>query len=483
MELIHLNIIKNSENVELKVNSLKYENKFLINKKLCYLYIFDNYIYYREDLTNVDVLDDQVTKRLKILTPLNIEYDNEFILNFGIASHNFRLFNLNNNIYGIGGQSLGIANYTDKLVNTKNQKYINYHNNDINKFLNSSDYGVNHLAGDKIYNPSIVCPYYANGLHLFSFDNFNLNAKSFNVENNGLPIVSGIMNNRHDGHYGYSDNYNIDKSKNGLTVFDSQTSVLYNNQQNKYYLYQRANIGIGIRYIQYTTSNDLINWSEFNLLKINPEINYFKFNFYYSNFFKINGVNNFIGILPSNQKIADNYYGLDTIQNYRLYYSNNCIEWNYIGIINSDEYHKNWLTVGTPILYDNKYYFYISNDENLSLEIYSMEKNRFSYLTYNQKDIISKIEFKLMNFEEKNIKINIKIEENGYIKVQLKDENNKIIEGYSFNDFDIMGENISEFEYKLSWNNNSMINNDKIYIEIEGVNFNIYSINCSLVYI
>jgi hypothetical protein len=481
MELIQENIIKNSENIQFKVNSLKYEDKFLVNKELRYSFIFNNHFYYKENLTNVDILDNQVTKRLKLLTPLNIENDNEFILNFGIASHNFRLFNLNNNIYGIGGQSLGIENYNHKLINTKNKKYVEYHDNEVDKFINSSNYCVNHLIGNKIYNPSITCPYYANGLHLFLFDNLDNN--SFSVENNGLPIVSGIMAGRHDGHYGYCDNINIDKSRNGLTAFDSQTSVLYNNNENKYYLYQRANIGTGIRYIQYTTSNDLINWSEFNLLKINPKINYFKFNFYYSNFFKIKGVNGFIGVLPTNEKIADNYYGLDTIQNYKLYYSNNCIEWNYIGIMGNGKYYKQWLTVGAPILYDNKYYFYITNVQNLSLEIYSLEKNRFSYLSYIKKDIIQKAQFKLMHFEEKNIKINFKTEENGYIFVQLKDENYKIIEGYSFNDFEVISQNISEFEYILSWNNNSMINNDKIYIEIEGVNFNIYSINCSLVYI
>jgi len=481
MELIQENIIKNSENIKFKVNSLKYENKFFINKQLRYSFIFDNHIYYREDLINVDVLDDQVTKRLKILKPLNIENDNDFKLNMGIASHNFRLFNLNNNIYGIGGQSYGIENYTSKLVNTQNQKYIDYHNNGINKFINSSDYGINNLAGSQIYNPNIECPYYANGLHLFN--NFNLDEKTFNVENNGLPIVSGIMNGRYDGHYGYSDNHNIDQSRNGLTVFDSQTSVLYNSEQNKYYLYQRANIGTGIRYIQYTTSDDLINWSKFNLLKVDPELNYFHYNFYYSNFFKINDVNGFIGILPSNEKTSNDYNGLSNIQNYRLYYSNDCIEWNYIGIIGNDEYYKYWLTVGPPILYDNKYYFYIANNDDLSLEIYSLEKNRFSYVTFNEKDTISKIEFKLMYFKEKNIKINFKTEENGYIKVQLKNENNNIIEGYSFDDFDIINENANKFEYMLSWNNNNIINNEKMYIEIIGINFNIYSINCSLVYL
>lgn len=480
MELIQPNIIKNSENIEIKVNSLKYENKFILNKKLGYSFIYDNYIYYREDLINVDVLDNQVTKRLKIITPLNIEYDNDFILNMGIAGHNFRLFNINNNVYGIGGQSLGIANYNNKLKNTKNNKYIDYHNN-INKFINSSNYGISNLLGNQIYNPNVVCPYYANGLHLFLFD--NLNTASFNVENNGLPIVTGIMKGRYDGHYGFCDNHNIDRSRNGLTVFDSQTSILYNSDQNKYYLYQRANIGTGIRYIQYTTSDDLINWSEFNLLKINPKFNYFSFNFYYSNFFTINNVNGFIGILPVNKKTSNDYNGLSKIQNYSLYYSNDCINYNYIGIIDSDEYHNNVLTVGRPILYDNKYYFYITNNSDLSLKICSFEKNRFSYITFNEKDIISKVEFKLMHFEEKNIKINFKTEENGYLKVQLKDENNTIIEGYSFNDFDIINENANEFEYTISWNNNTIINNEKIYIEIIGINFNIYSINCSFVYV
>ena len=87
-----------------------------------------------------------------------------------------------------------------------------------------------------------------------------------------------------------------------------------------------------------------------------------------------------------------------------------------------------------------------------------------------------------MYFKEKNIKINFKTEDNGYIKIQLKDVNKNIIDGYSFDDFDIINENINEFEFDISWNNNNAIPAHNLYIEVEGINFNIYSINCNLVY-
>ena len=471
MELIQQNMIKNSENIQVKINSLIYKTKIITNKKIEYAFIFDNYIYYKEDLEDVDPLDKEITKRLEIINVFNIKNDNNYFLNIGIANHNFRLFRFNNNIYGIGGQAFGIRSYNRDLINTENNLYIDYHK-ESNIFIDSSEYGISSLAGDKIYNPNIISPYYANGLHLFIFNDIKNNL--FELENNGLPILSGIIDGRHDGHYGTCNFNNIDVSKNGLTVYDSQTSILY--KDNKYYLYQRANICAGVRYIQYSTSEDLINWSEFNLLKINPEINHFEYNFYYSNFFKIKGVNNFIGILPCEHIIDDYEY------NYKLYYSNDCINWNYIGIIGEGKYYNNWIVVGEPIYFDNKYYFYISNNEDLSFEIYYFEKNRFSYVTYIEENLISKLEFKLMYFKEKNIKINFKTEDNGYIKIQLKDVNKNIIDGYSFDDFDIINENINEFEFDISWNNNNAIPAHNLYIEVEGINFNIYSINCNLVY-
>ena len=166
MELINENIILNSENIIFKINKFKFEKKILINKTIGYPSIinYENkyYIYYREDNNINEKPDHEITKRYIIKDIFDLTDDEKFSINLGIANHNLRLFNINNNIYGVGGQSLGIANYNE-YTKTTNEKYIEFNNkNDI--FINSSDYGINDLTGPKIFNPYIYCPYHANGL-------------------------------------------------------------------------------------------------------------------------------------------------------------------------------------------------------------------------------------------------------------------------------------------------------------------------------
>jgi hypothetical protein len=72
--------------------------------------------------------------------------------------------------------------------------------------------------------------------------------------------------------------------------------------------------------------------------------------------------------------------------------------------------------------------------------------------------------------------------EGGYLKVQLKDKNKNIIEGYSFDDFIKIEGFIDEYDYILKWNNNLELLDKEVYIEIEGINFNLYSINNKLMY-
>ena len=120
----------------------------------------------------------------------------------------------------------------------------------------------------------------------------------------------------------------------------------------------------------------------------------------------------------------------------------------------------------------------MSNYKNSSLEIYFIEKNRFSCVSTINKDEISYLSFKLMRFIDNCIKINFKTFENGYIKIQLKNKNDFVIDGYSFNDFNLICENMNEFEYEVSWKDKSDIPKEDLHVEIEGMNFNIYSINC-----
>jgi hypothetical protein len=469
MELISENIILNSENINFKICELKFEKKILINRKnIWYLSLLKyndlQYIYFRDDsiLNNEEKPNHETTKRYIVKDIFDLIEDNSFIKNLGIASHNFRAFNINNNIYAIGGQSLGIANYNE-FKETKNSNYIEFNNkNDI--FVNKETYSINNLIGDKILDPNIYCPYYANGLYLFQFNNNEL------VElNNKLPIISGIKNGRYDGHYGYSTNVNS-----GISVFDSATNLLYNNKEKKYFLYQRSNFGTGIRHIQYCTSNDLLEWSDFNLIQYNPSINLHENNIYFGNFFKLDDVNNFIAIIPFNKKFGPGYLDLDKDESYILYYSDDCIKWNYIGILDVHLYYKFWLIIGEPILFNNNYYFYFHDYDEEAIIVKSLEKNRFSYIKSENK--LSNIVFKPTYIKEKEIIINFKTYD-GFLKIQLLDINKNVIDNYSFDNFDTICNSRNEFNFQVSWNNNTNIDyNDEIYIEICGINFELFSI-------
>ena len=467
--LIEANIIQKSSNISISASVFKFEKKIQINETIWYPFIFEKYIYYRID-TSDNKPEHEMTKRFEIQYD-NLIKDNKYSLKLGIASHNFRLFNINNLNYGIGGQSLGCNNHKE-FLNTTNIKYIDYHNNELNKFIDSRKYDINNLSGEKIYSPNIVCPYYGNGLHLFLFSNIDKNAY---VElNRGLPILSGIIDGRYDGHYGHHKGMNS-----GLSVYDSNTSILYNYTNKQYFLYQRSNIGTGVRYIQYSTSSDLIKWSSFKLIKMNPPVDYFRTNIYYNNFFKIAGISNYIGILPCNKKINNSYSGLDEKETFQLYYSNDCENWNYIGTMNEHKYYVYWMVCGEPILHDNKYVFYMNNDVEKTLEIYTIEKNRFSYSIPIESDKIGTMYFKLIHINDSQIKLNFKTFEQGYIKIQLRNINNDIIDGYSFNEFNIINDNMNEMEYAISWaSSNTNINEKDVYIEIEGKNYSIYSIMC-----
>ena len=74
---------------------------------------------------------------------------------------------------------------------------------------------------DKLYDPIQISPYYANGLHLFEFNNNKLE-----VINNGLPIITGLNPGRYDGHYGHTNNRDLNSCRNGLTVYDSLGSIV-----------------------------------------------------------------------------------------------------------------------------------------------------------------------------------------------------------------------------------------------------------------
>lgn len=480
---IHFKKLKNknaetpfvTSKIKIGINNFKFEKNICINKEINYPFIFkdlsnNNYIYYR-DINDKPEPEHECTKRFKINNLIDLEDDVNFKIELGKANHNLRLFNFNNKIYAIGGQSVLDTNFNNYLK-TINPNYINFNNNVT--LLENDKYKINYRTSKKFLSPYCYCPYYANGLYLFKIEN---NIISEVIKN---PIISGIKNGRYDGRYLFDNAINLEQSLNsGITVFDCNTSILYNEKEKKYYLYQRSNLGRNIRYIQYCTSIDLINWSDFNLIKLNKGYKIMKNNIYYNNFFKIENVDAYIAILPVNLKTEQNKI---VNQNLNLYYSENCINWNLIGTIKICEYHVEWLCVGAPIIHNNTFYFYIANNINNSINIYTIPKNRFSYFENKISNIESTIKLKPFLILNNKININLSIFEKGYIKVQLRNEENKIINGYSFNDFNIISGEYDSFNYILTWKNSIDFNNKIVSIEIIGTNFKIYSINSKLMY-
>ncbi len=497
MELLQLNIIKDYENIIFKANNLTFDNSINIHKSIDYPFLFKNnnknYLYYRDNNDPTAIIGE-VTKRFEIIDINNVKDDKKYLLNMYYASHNFRFFNFNGKNYGIGGRihkydsiyTIDAINQSCKsITDRKILKYFKNHS-DNRQYVGNKKYSPERI-GQYLPRSDINCPLYSNGLNLFIFHDIDDN--DFTEENKGLPIINGFHNGRYDAFCNEDCEYTcLENAKGGVSIFDCNTSIIYNENHKKYYLYQRANIGRGLRHIQYCTSTDMINWSNFELLKLYPEKDYSKTNLYYNNIIKINGINNYIAFIPYTEIDKNKYSNHERNSNndfntdLELYYSNDCENWNLIGIVHQHKYYEHWMVLGEPILKDNKYYFFMSNSKELSLETYYIEKDRFSYAMTLDMNKISKISFKNMVFtnEECKIKINFKTFENGYIKIQLKDKENLVIDVYSFDNFNVIGENMDEYNYEISWKNecNYDFKKTEFKIELEGMNFNLYSINC-----
>ena len=462
--------IFNSINTIICPIQLHLEKSIKLDNNITYMSIVDNYIYCRIPNNDYELNHyEDLTSRINIINPLELYFDNDFKINIEVASHNMYFFkDKENNIKSIGGQGQGICSL-DKFKN--NILYDNYHSK--YPFIDSKPYNIRMGGYHKIYNPNIPCPYYANGLHLFCKNNKD----ELFCLNDNLPIISGIHPGRYDGHYGYSDNKTISRCRNGLTVYDSLGSIIYNDEKELYFLYHRANIGTGRRTIQYSTSPDLINWSEYNLVNFGDNYNYFNSNIYISNFFKLGDC--YIAILPYVKRINNAYDSMDNKQYNVLFYSYDCIHYHMIGpiLINNDITSIECLLMATnkPYIHNNKMYFYFSNKINNCMNIYSSKLDRFCYIT-NKSDSECTFQIKLTKFNKNKLVINLQVSDMGYVLIQLHDKDNNILTGYEFDSFDKISI-VDSLDYVVSWNNNSIISYDDIIISFKLYNARLYNIN------
>ena len=337
--------------------------------------------------------------------------------------YNFDKFQQNNNI------TIKIHNLQkDNIIWKSNKNHIdyNYFSNTKNKLYHRST-----KKGNTIQSLSPNQQTHCNDqiiLHqptkIYNrFENVNHNFTAFNINNKyiGIGGTEDIVFYESDDGINWNLTGTIipqeHKSIFGKDChgFDSMPSLLYIN--NTYYLYHRANLNQGVRHICYATSKDMKEWSEFKLVNfVNKPFNTNKDSYYISNFSKYPGIDDlYIGLTP---------YSLDNTKNrwIVLFLSTDGINWTFIGSV------TNRMSFILPVVQeleevDGKYNQYIHDYYGETITKYSIDKDRFIGLYSENGTLLTK----LMETVDNKIIVNYVTYNDGYIEIDIYDENmNKI---------------------------------------------------------
>ena len=208
-----------------------------------------------------------------------------------------------------------------------------------------------------------------NGIYCIKTEINNLNNWTL-IENK--PIISGMNNGLIDRVF-------------GATTFDSQNSLIFDENTNKYYFYCRSNHRKGGRSIQYSTSSDLKSWDEFKYINCNT-FDILKDNFYSPNFCYYPEEKDYIGLLTSHETNTK-------ISSLKLVYSKNLIEWEEISVLLEFKGNEHYLfekniahngIILSPC--KKEFYLYLIHDydKNGNWFRYSIRKDGFvSYISEN----------------------------------------------------------------------------------------------------
>lgn len=455
--LFSLNLLRKSNNVKIKTHTLKrknivitsdkltnksfYLNVFNINNKYIISYCQNTFNYYNSEQMFIESIDG-----------INFSEPKIYFKDYA-ASHNFSVFkDKDNKLKALGG-----------IAHSKNHVYINIEH--VKKMYGDVEYEkckenvYPHIDNVKTMeikccdrllkdgygkcwiDPNNYSELKNNGLYLYELNNdgrFNLITKK--------PIISGLK----------PLSYEVKNAMkyNPINIIDSSVQCVYNENTKLYYLYMRANIGQGTRSIQYTISPDLSNWSDFKVIKYNPEFKYY--DNYYSG--EINLINNlFIGF-PSFFRLRDEKLNMRP----KIIISQNGDTFDVLDNIIEK---KGTFCSNTFFEINNEYYFYVFENiltHNTILVRYVCKKDRLFSMNFPVQEQI--IEFnKILLIENSEIKINFKTYNNGYIKFELLDIHKNIIPYFSFNDCEIIrGDSIN---YIIRWKT-KIINYDKVYVRL-----------------
>lgn len=403
------------------------------NNKITYPTIIDNRkrngslnLYFRSNISLYDKKNitnsfhDECT--VLSISENNTDFtNNNVIMNNNSACHNFYVYyDINstsqfyNKFIGIGGKHnpkfVMQLRHPKKCLN--NHKYIDFKVTDKQcKFLRGKNNKI------QITCPQNYSPCYANGLYLFiSDDGINFTPLS------ELPFINGLDNDEKcDELYGYG-------------VFDSISSIVYHNGQ--YILYTRANIERNYRYIKYSISKDLQNWSNFKTIQID-NLTSNDLIIYSPNIKKFNDIlismshtieleNNYIinsGILLLSSNDGINWKKHD----YLIEYDIKNIKNKLIKDIGNNIHNILHLPINGDIIYDELYmYFYICFTYN-SIKKYKLESNRLFYITNENKNDVSNFITKNIFTSIDNIVINCNINIDGYLKLYVVAKKSSIL--------------------------------------------------------
>ena len=390
-----------------------YINKFKNDEKKRLIMINNEYFLYHNQITCYYESKDATNfKRIK-------NGKNNYLLREGSVSHNFYVFyDKNDNLKAIGGRQLYQVNLkktNHPLSCIKCTKLMKVKLKTLDQIKYTSGYKKTMTVN--IVSPNHQSPCNSNGLHLYN----SVNGINWNRVQS-LPIVTGL-NGRDINSYV------------NLTLYDSITACVYDNKNDRYILYQRANTARQKRYICYTTSKDLVNWEEFKYINItgcDPNTDSFyspfvyKFGTYYLCFtphLKINNSHRYIdgGIMLLMSEDGINWKKIGYQFRYKVNLKRN-------DIYNSVHMHdiiKFFPVAGTPIIKNTNQYIYIRNSNNDYLERYVTREYGFSYVEPNDTNKVSTFTTKIMDL--KIFSVNYETENDGYIIFELLDSNKKLI--------------------------------------------------------
>jgi len=402
----------------IKKNYYKIQQQNSINNLKCYhcfgslLKIYNKY--YLFITTNKDDFNTHPIT-IKCLSSIDgiIFYSEQTINNINLKAicNNFIITYINNTYLLIGGRHCGKIIQEKHNNNNCNCKNTNYHPRIYPPFkLDQDNQFYNNGKGTLPFiNDNFLHKCFMNGIYCFTSSNMN-NWKLL-IEK---PIISGL-------------DEGINDSVFGATTFDSQNTIIFDDITQMYYFYCRNNIKKNGRFIQYSTSTDLINWNPFKNI-INKTFDFESDNYYSPNFFKYPNSNFYIGLITSRNLSKNKSY-------LSLLTSSNLIEWQNISNILDFNGSNHYLLFDKNIAYngmclspDNtEFYFYlIHNFESGGLWFrYSIRKDGFISLQNdnNLKEGIIKLN-ELVKIN--NIILNYKTFNNGYIILELT-ENDSIL--------------------------------------------------------